>query len=50
MSIKEIKSGTLYKEYALEIPYEEINKIIESKINEIFLQYPYQVLEKEKLL
>ena len=35
MSIKEIKSGTLYKEYSLEIPYEEINKIIESKINEI---------------
>ena len=25
MSIKEIKSGTLYKEYTLEIPYEEIN-------------------------
>ena len=35
MSIKEIKSGTLYKEYSLEIPYEEINQIIESKINEI---------------
>ena len=35
MSIKEIKSGTLYKEYALEIPYEEINKIIDSKINEL---------------
>jgi len=35
MSIKEIKTGTLYKEYSLEIPYEEINKIIESKINEI---------------
>jgi len=35
MSIKEIKSGTLYKEYALEIPYEEINQIIDSKINEI---------------
>ena len=30
MSIKEIKSGTLYKEYALEIPYEEINKVIDS--------------------
>ena len=35
MSIKEIKSGTLYKEYALEIPYDEINKIIDSKINEL---------------
>ena len=35
MSIKEIKSGTLYKEYALEIPYDEINQIIESKINEL---------------
>jgi trigger factor len=35
MSIKEIKSGTLYKEYSLEIPYEEINQIIDSKINEI---------------
>ena len=35
MSIKEIKSGTLYKEYALQIPYEEINKIIDSKINEL---------------
>ena len=35
MSVKEIKSGTLYKEYSLEIPYEEINKIIDSKINEL---------------
>ena len=35
MSIKEIKSGTLYKEYSLEIPYEEINNIIDSKINEL---------------
>ena len=35
MSIKEIKSGTLYKEYALEIPFEEINQIIDSKIKEI---------------
>ena len=35
MSIKEIKSGTLYKEYALEIPYEEINEIIDSKIKEL---------------
>ena len=35
MSIKEIKSGTLYKEYALEIPYEEINQIIDSKIKEL---------------
>ena len=35
MSIKEIKSGTLYKEYSLEIPYEEINEIIDSKIQEL---------------
>ena len=35
MSIKEIKSGTLYKEYSLEIPYEEINEIIDSKIKEL---------------
>ena len=35
MSIKEIKSGTLYKEFSLEIPYEEINNIIDSKINEL---------------
>ena len=35
MSIKEIKSGTLYKEYAVEIPYQEINVIIDEKINEI---------------
>ena len=35
MSVKEIKSGTLYKEFSLEIPYEEINEIIESKIKEL---------------
>ena len=35
MSVKEIKSGILYKEYSMEIPYEEISKIIDSKINEI---------------
>ena len=35
MSIKEIKSGTLYREYSLEIPYEEINEIIDSKIKEL---------------
>ena len=35
MSVKEIKSGTLYKEYSMKIPYEEINKIIDSKIMEI---------------
>jgi len=35
MSIKEIKSATLYKEYAVEIPYQEINGIIDKKINEI---------------
>ncbi len=35
MSIKEIKSATLYKEYAVEIPYDEINSIIDEKIKEI---------------
>ena len=35
MSIKEIKSATLYKEYSVEIPYQEINGIIDEKINEI---------------
>ena len=35
MTMKEIKSGTLYKEYALTIPYLEVNQIIEKKINEI---------------
>jgi len=35
MSIKEIKSGTLYKEFAVEIPYDEVNVIIDSKIKEI---------------
>ena len=35
MSIKEIKSGTLYKEYLMEIPYEEINQIIDSKIQDL---------------
>ena len=35
MSIKEIKSATLYKEYAVEIPYQEINGLIDEKINEI---------------
>ena len=35
MSIKEIKTGTLYKEYSLEIPHEEINEIIDSKIKEL---------------
>ena len=35
MSIKEIKSATLYKEYAVEIPYQEINGIIDEKISEI---------------
>jgi trigger factor len=35
MSIKEIKSGTLYKEFAVTIPYDEVNVIIDSKIKEI---------------
>ena len=35
MSIKEIKSGTLYKEFEVTIPYDEINIIIDTKIKEI---------------
>ncbi len=35
MSIKEIKSETLYKEFSVEIPYEEINAIIDEKIKEM---------------
>ena len=35
MAIKEIKSGTLYKEYSLQIPYEEINEIIDTKIDQL---------------
>ena len=35
MSIEEIKSGTLYKEYKMHIPYEEVNHIIELKIKEL---------------
>ena len=35
MNIKEIKSKTLYKEYALNIPYSEVDILINNKINEI---------------
>ena len=35
MSIKEIKSATLYKEFELKIPYIEIENLINSKIKEI---------------
>ncbi len=35
MNIKELKSKTLYKEYALEIPYSEVDALINNKINEI---------------
>ena len=35
MNIKEIKSETLYKEYSLEIPYDEIDDLINTKIKEI---------------
>ena len=35
MNIKELKSKTLYKEYALGIPYSEVDILINSKINEI---------------
>ena len=35
MNIKELKSKTLYKEYALDIPYSELDTLINNKINEI---------------
>ena len=35
MNIKELKSKTLYKEYALDIPYSEVDVLINNKINEI---------------
>ena len=35
MDIKELKSKKLYKEYLLKIPYLEVDKLINNKINEI---------------
>ena len=35
MNIKELKSKTLYKEYSLNIPYSEVDILINNKINEI---------------
>jgi len=35
MNIKELKSKTLYKEYSIEIPYSEIDILINDKINEL---------------
>ena len=35
MNTKELKSKKLYKEYSLEIPYEEIDIEVEKKINQI---------------
>jgi len=35
MNIKELKSKKLYKEYSLEIPYSEVDNLINNKINEI---------------
>ena len=35
MTIKEIKSGTLYKEYSLQIPFNEVDNSINVKIREI---------------
>ena len=35
MNIKELKNKTLYKEYALNIPYAEVDILINNKINEI---------------
>ena len=35
MDIKELKSKTLYKEYSLDIPYSEVDTLINNKIDEI---------------
>ena len=35
MNIKELKSKTLYKEYSIDIPYSEVDILINNKINEI---------------
>ena len=35
MNTKELKSTKLYKEYSLEIPYEEIDIEVDNKINQI---------------
>ena len=35
MNTKELKSTKLYKEYSLEIPYEEIDSEVDNKINQI---------------
>ncbi len=35
MNVKELESKKLYKEYLLEIPYSEVNTLIDNKINEL---------------
>ena len=35
MNTKELKSSKLFKEYSLEIPYEEIDIEVDNKINQI---------------
>ena len=35
MSIKELKAKTLYKEFSIQIPYSEIENLLNNKINEI---------------
>ena len=35
MSIKELKTKTLYKEYSINIPYSEVEDLLNNKINEI---------------
>ena len=35
MNIKELKSKKLYKEYSIEIPYDEIDIEVDNKINQI---------------
>ena len=41
MNTKELKSTKLYKEYSLEIPYEEIDIEVDNKINQILPTVKY---------
>ena len=39
MNIKEVNSKKLFKEYEIQIPYEEIDDSINNKINDIILYH-----------
>ncbi len=43
MNIKELKSTKLYKEYSLEIPYEEIDNEVDNKFNRL-VAYPSSLI------